>query len=1156
MIKKRLLELMGSSKKYVGLQIFWQWISLLAQVGIVTCIAGLVQGAYDHTLTQELILRFFVLAGVLVLVRYLCDRCYGRAGYLASVDVKRVLRGKIYEKLLRLGPSYREKIPPAEVMQMTTEGVEQLETYYGKYLSQFFYAMLAPLTLFFVLLPVSPVSAGILLVFVPLIPIVIMVVMKVARKLLDGYFRIYYGLADTFLEKLRGLTVLKVYGADEKAAQDMARESENFRLVTMKVLGMQLCSTVVMDIAAYGGTAAGLVTALLAFSRGDVNLYGMILILFLGAEFFLPMRLLGSYFHIGMNGMKASDRIFAFLDLPEEAPGKEKIPEGKTDIEVRNLTFSYDGSRDALRDVSFSFPRGSFTAIVGASGSGKSTLAGILTLQNRYHQGSVTVGGIDLSDIRQESLFSHLTLVANESPVFSGTIRENLLLGNPAAKDRDLLQALSTVRLSEFATEGGLDREVEEHGANLSGGQRQRLVLARALLHDSDLYLLDEATSNIDAASEEAIMDAVKALRGKKTIILITHRLANAVEADRIYCMENGQVTESGTHEALLAKRGPYAALYREQKSLEDYTKEHEGKDISRTVLTQPKTREESGASEEAAAPAARRSGFAIMRRLIVLVKPLTPVMLCGITLGVLGFLCAIFVTVLAAEGAGRILTGALPGRLLILIPVLAILRGVLHYGEQYANHYIAFRILALIRQKVFAALRALAPAKLEGKNQGNLVSILTSDIELLEVFYAHTISPIAIAVVTDLVLCILLGIQYLPAALVAAAAYVAVGAILPIWNGKRGKNAGMAFRTSFGSMNSALLEGIGGVFETIQFGGSQKAARDMDERAGKLAAIQKDLTRYESAERAIANLLIQCFSFLMLGVMLHAFLAGTVGIGALLFAVSLMMSSFGPSAALASVSNSLNQTLASGERVLSLLEEEPVTRENERGEEPEDAGASLSHVTFSYGGAPVLRDLTAVIPKGKILGIQGPSGCGKSTVLKLLMRFYDPEEGVVQVGGHDAAKIQTASLRRLESYVTQDTILFSATAADNISLGIPAGGDTKVNREKIIEAAKMANIDGLIRSLPQGYDTKLGGTDALLSAGEKQRIGIARALYHGGDLLLMDEPTSSLDALNEGLVMKTVRESAKDRTIVLVSHRRAALSIADAILEIREEDA
>ena len=573
----RLIKLLKGSGKYIIYQIAWQWLSLFAQIAIVWQVTQLIDEAWQKSITSSDVLMTIGIVSAGLIVRFICDRLYSRACYLASVDVKRVLREQIYRKVLWLGPSYREQIRTSEIVQMTGEGVEQLETYFGRYLSQFLYALLAPFSLFIIISRISLRTAVVLLAAVPLIPIVIMLVMFIARKILGNYFDIYYGLGDSFLEKLQGMTTLKIYRADRRAVEQIDSESEQFRKITMKVLMMQLNSTSIMDIIAYGGAAAGIISALTEFSDRNINVSGVLMCIFLAAEFFLPMRLLGSFFHIGMNGMKASDRIFAFLDLPEQKRGEEEIARNKIDISLDNVSFSYDESREVLHDISMNIDSGSLVSIVGVSGSGKSTIAGILLGKNHNYSGSIKVNGTEHREISSKSLMENFTMIGHNSWVFKGTVRENLLMGNPMATDAELLDALDNVNLKNFLeSQSGLDTKVESNASNFSGGQKQRLDLARALLHDTPVYIFDEATSNIDADSEEAIMTAVKQIAKKKTVILISHRLANVTDSDAIYMLKDGKIIEKGTHHELMGIKGTYANLFSEQSELESYSRGRE----------------------------------------------------------------------------------------------------------------------------------------------------------------------------------------------------------------------------------------------------------------------------------------------------------------------------------------------------------------------------------------------------------------------------------------------------------------------------------------------------------------------------------------------------------------------------------------------------
>lgn len=551
-----------------------------------------------------------------------------------------------------------------------------------------------------------------------------------------------------------------------------------------------------------------------------------------------------------------------------------------------------------------------------------------------------------------------------------------------------------------------------------------------------------------------------------------------------------------------------------------------------------------------------RRKGIVIMGKLIGLVKPLLPIMSLAILLGVVGYLCAIFLTILAGYGllhelfssvAGRKgLIACTPKTLAITLLVLSVLRGIFHYGEQYCNHYIAFKLLAIIRHKVFAVLRKLCPAKLEGRDKGNLISMITSDIELLEVFYAHTISPIAIAIVTCALMVCFIGYQDPMAGVFALLGYLIVGAVIPLWNGKKGAAMGMEFRESFGELNSFLLDSLRGLDETIQYDKGKERMAQIEERSQKLGELQKKLNRREAAQGSVTNMVILLFSFGMLFFMVWKYQTGTVSFEQMLIAAIAMMGSFGPVVALSNLSNNLNQTLASGERVLALLEEEPLIEEISGKECTLFEGAKAKQVTFAYEDETILKDDSIAFPKGKVVGIHGASGSGKSTLLKLLMRFWDADRGTIQISGKNIREINTSDLRNMESYVTQETYLFHDSIANNIAVGKPGA-----SREEIVEAARKASIHDFIQTLPDGYDTQVGELGDTLSGGEKQRIGIARAFLHDAPFLLLDEPTSNLDSLNEGMILKALKETCKDKTVVLVSHRQSTMHLADVVCEM-----
>ncbi len=572
MIKKRLIRLMADSQKYIVQNVLWQWLALCASIIIMITAGRLLEAGYEAQLTGVNMIMSATGIILCTVFRFFCTRKATLASDLAGSNVKIELRKRLYLKLTGFGSTYHEKIPTAEAVQVAVEGVEQLEIYYGKYLPQLFYSLLAPFTLFGVLSFISLRASLILLVCVPLIPLTIMAVQKAAKKLLNRYWGIYTELGDSFLENLQGLTTLKIYQADDEKAVRMEEEAEHFRKITMKVLMMQLNSIIVMDVVAYGGAAIGMIEAVKAYLSGSTGLGGALTILLLSAEFFIPMRLLGSFFHIAMNGMAASDKLFEILDIPEEKKGEKQLGEGQMEIKLGSVEFSYEPSRKILKEVSMELPRQGLVSLVGISGCGKSTIARLLSGSQSEYTGEIRLGGLELSEISENSLMSHVTLVSHNSYLFKGTVEDNLRMAAPDAKEEQLLEVLKEVDLYGFLMEqNGIHTEVAEQGLNLSGGQRQRLAIARALLHDTPVYIFDEATSNIDAESESRIMTVIKKLSKERSVLLISHRLANVVDSIRIYTLQEGRILEEGSHKELLVKSGLYAKLYLEQKKLEAY---------------------------------------------------------------------------------------------------------------------------------------------------------------------------------------------------------------------------------------------------------------------------------------------------------------------------------------------------------------------------------------------------------------------------------------------------------------------------------------------------------------------------------------------------------------------------------------------------------
>ena len=1194
---KRLLEMVPSAKKYIFANVAFQWIALAANVALMVAIGLFLQDMLYGAATQNDLARLLTLAAFAIVVRMACQTAAQRMGFAAASLAKRVIRQEVYDKLVRLGPAYTERIATNEAVQICTEGVEQLEVYFGSYIPQLFYAVLAPITLFGFLAPLSPTVAIILFVCVPLIPLSIVLIQRIAKRVVRDYWNSYTDLGGTFLENVQGLTTLKIYQADAMRHEVMNAQAESFRRATMRLLRMQLNSITVMDLLAYGGAALGIVVALFQFADGSIAFAGAFTIVFLSAEFFIPMRALGSLFHTAMNGMAAADKMFDLLAAPDPDTGIADAPANACRVECRGLTYSYDGERRALENVDLDAAECCMTAIVGESGSGKSTLAGVLSGRNAAYEGEVRIGGVNVRDIRRASLMDSVTTVTFSSHLFRGTIRDNLLMGDPNANDSDMWSALSRCRLADFVREaGGLDAPVSEAGANLSGGQRQRLAIARALLHDSPVYIFDEATSNIDAASEHAIMEVIHELAREKTVIVISHRLSAVTNAARIYVMKDGRAVEHGTHAELLAANGAYADLWNRQQELEAYaTDTHEDAGIARSesveadatviacdalvnankttiagtnaneaaagdsaatsatnpVISTPKsaeagkkTAEMTGNVEDGRTNPPHRSGIAVMARLITLVKPLLSFMALAVILGVVGFAAAIFLTVYGASGllaASGIPTITGFGAAVALIAICGVTRGFFHYGEQICNHYIAFKLLALIRDRVFTALRRLAPAKLESRDKGNLLSMATSDIELLEVFYAHTISPVLIAALVSLGMTAFIATQAWQLAIVAACAYLVIGVGVPLISSRGAGAAGLEFRNQLGDANSYVLESLRGLYEVLQYGRATERSRELVARTVALSDAESKIKNRTGLFTAVTGGLVLAFDATAITCAYLLFSQGALTFSEAVISVMAIMSSFGPVLAVAALGTTLQQTIASGARVLDVLDETPQCADIVNGRNAEFNGAATQNVTFAYGDEVILDNVTIEFPKGRVVNIVGKSGSGKSTLLKLLMRFWDPTQGSVRMSDVDLREVNTASLRQAQSYMTQDTHLFDGTIADNIL--IAKQGAT---REELESACRKASLDGLIERLPKGLDTPVGELGGALSGGERQRIGLARVFLHDAPFVLLDEPTSNPDSLTEASVLKSLAEFREDKTIVLVSHRASTCAFAD----------
>ena len=1162
--------------KFIVADVAFQWVALACNIALFMVIGLFLQATLEGAADAGMAIGVLAASAVAIVVRMVCQTAAQRMGRKAASCAKCSIRQQVYDKLAALGPAYSETVATAVAVQVSVEGTEQLESYFGQYLPQLFYALLAPLTLFVALSPLSLPAAVALLVCVPLIPASIVCVQKIARRTMRNYWGSYTDLGSMFLEAIQGLTTLKIYSADARKHEEMNGAAESFRKATMRLLTMQLNSITVMDLFAFGGAAVGMIAVLWQFSCGAATFAAAFSIVFLSSEFFIPMRTLGSFFHTAMGGMAAAEKLYAILDAPLPVDGAREVDPRDARVECRGVGYSYDGKRQVLEGVDFSAPRGSFIGVTGESGSGKSTLAGILSGANARYAGEVSIGGIDPRDISAESLRKTVTTVPFSSYVFKGTLRANLLLAKPDASDDELWDALAKCRLAGFVREsGGLDMEIAAEGANLSGGQRQRLAFARALLHDSPIYIFDEATSNIDAESEAAIISAARELAGSHTVIMISHRLSAIEHADEIYVLEQGKLVEHGTHSQLLARGCAYARLWESQSQLEAFAQGDGEAASGETAIpgasatlgegatlgagapeppyeadepVQPASADRRGASG-AAAPR-RRSNFSIMARLVGLTRPLLPVMALAIVLGVLGFLAAIFLTVFAAYGllnaAGS--WGVVPlGVACALVVVCGAVRGPLRYGEQLCNHYLAFKILALVRDKVFGKMRTLAPAKLEGRDKGDLVSLLTGDIELLEVFYAHTLSPAAIALIVSVVMVAFTATLSPLLAAYAAFSYAVVGIAVPWISSKASGTGGREVRDAIGSMNAFVLDSLRGLRETLQFGRAGDRACELACRMSDLAKVEGRLKDRTAVAMAATGAVVLALDMGMLLAAMHLANSGTIAFGPAAIACAALMSSFGPVIAVANLGSTLQQTLASGARVLDVLDESPQTVEIEDGVSLDGfSGAMASHVDFSYGDACVLSDVELSIQPGQVVRIAGRSGSGKSTLLKLFMRFWDVSSGAIEVSGRDVRRVATASLRQVEGFMTQETHLFAGTVRDNLAFAKPGASD-----EEIMASCEKASIAGFVRRLPAGLDTQVGELGDALSGGERQRLGLARVFLHDAPFVLLDEPTSNLDALNEAAVLRALADNRAGKTVLLVSHRPSAAAIADATYSV-----
>lgn len=1283
MFDKRLFQLAPGLGKLIAGKVALMWVGLLANIGfmlsLVMLLQGLLAAADPHTFSCNAasasecpanlfgvpgttvapmagdLMVYVALAIVCMLVRYLATTHATRLGTEAAERVKLALRSKLYRKMVALGPSYRSRVKTSDVVQSAGEGVEQIQSFFELFLPQLFYAILAPITLFAVIAPINMPAAVTMLVCAPLIIIVTGIVSMTAARAFKKYWGRYTDMGAAFLDNLQGLETLKNFDADDRAAAEMDKKAEGFRVMTMRVLQIQLRSLTAMDIVAYGGAAAGIGVALwqyahtaaaaagasaagwspimlaahlpgafaylayglqylMPFGAGfPLTLAGLLLIVLLSAEFFIPMRQLGSYFHVAMNGMTSTKRIFALLDTPEPAHGTATLPatagtdagtdagtkagtkaDGGITVSFDHVGYSYDSADSgaavqqtnsapapALTDLTFTAYPGQLTAIVGISGSGKSTAAALLAGTLTGYQGSLTLNGVKVSDLSGETLARTITLIGASSHLFAGTLRENLLMALPDdgqngeaasdAVDSRLWDALEQARIADFVRSqpDGLDMTIEPDAANLSGGQRQRIAIARALLHDSPVFVFDEATSSVDVESEELILATIRELvqSRSKTVIMITHRMANAEHADQVVVLEHGKSVETGTHAELMAAGGVYAKLFTTQADIENF-----GADRPQPAsLTASASGSGAAVGAAPAAAPAEMSTFQVIKRLLGEAKPLAGLMVAASTAGTIGHLAATFLPVFGIIAgfalAGNPVWGMSAAGAITAMIVCAVLRGLTRYVEQYLNHNVAFHLLALFRSKAFAALRRLAPAKLAGKGKGDLIAMLTTDVELLEIFFAHTISPVAIAVTTTIVYAIVAATLSPWMALALIVSHLIIGIIVPRFFATGVRNLGPAIRGAAGELDNVMLDDMRGLDEIIRFGRGEDRAQAIEDRTRALWRNHAKLSRVNGRFAGVGGLLVALLTSAAAGIAINLAGVNLYDIPALVAAFVLLASSFGPTLALAALPANLTQTFASARRLFGLMDEAPAVVETGTANSDYE-GMRLDRVTFAYPGEEseaILADYSLDVPQHGILGIQGPSGRGKSTMLKLLMRYWDPQRGQVTLSGTPLPQIDVHARRRIQAMMSQETHLFDGMIRDNLLIALPEaeirdGGAAGVLDARLREALAKASVLDLIDSLPDGLDTQVGELGDRLSEGERQRIGLARVFLRNADLVLFDEPTSRLDALNEAIILRSIHELSKseqnadkgqDVAVVLVSHRESAMRVADAVLNL-----
>ena len=1399
MFDKRLFSLAPGVGRLVAAKVLCQWVGLLANVVFVVTVVvmlspalAVVESAFDPMFSMGdsgLISRLFIGFGyggfsaetyvgcvlaivVCAVLRFLMMRAAAYFGAEAAERVKLALREQLFNKMLAIGPSYSQHISTADVVQSAGEGIEQIQSFFELFLPQLFYAILAPVTLFFIVAPINMPTAVTLLVCAPLIVLIVGMVAMRAARVFKKYWGKYTDMGSVFLDNVQGLETLKTFDADAHAAKKMGEQAEQFRVMTMNVLQIQLRSLTAMDVVAYGGAAAGVGVSIWQYASGAaLPLAGVLLIVLLSADFFIPLRQLGSFFHVAVNGMTSTKRIFALLDTPIPAHGMQEMPEfgasdNGVDVCFDDVSFRYvdvntdaaaavsvaadtavtadmetgktgqtggksgvvgagktgmskddDSSVVALHGVSFTARRGQVTAIVGPSGSGKSTAVELLSGNLSGYEGCMWLQSgntgnnstqrYQINDLSIESLTREIAIVAAQSHLFAGTLRGNLLMAKPDATESELWQALEAAHISDFvrAQSQELDLAIEQGASNLSGGQKQRIAIARALLREPAVYIFDEATSSVDVESETLILQTIRALADRgKTVIMVTHRMANAADADHVVVFEHGRVAEQGTHAELMRANGTYAKLFHAQQTVENIglrnnathstSASHALKasdsaesvtrraemglqvsdsaetdnqltkntaqlsDSPESVTQRAETTSRMSDSAETDAQGAKTGvrmsdstesdaktmpTSRLIARLLKEVGPQRKYMIVACVCGTLGHLAATFLPVFGIAAAfaavGSPVWNLSVPAALAAMAVCALIRGGMRYAEQFMNHNVAFRLLALFRAKAFAALRRLAPAKLAGKGKGDLIALVTTDVELLEIFFAHTISPVVIAIVTAVVYALALLTLSPPLAATLIIAHLIIGVILPKLFASAVRGIGPELRKESSALDDEMLDDMRGIGEIIRFGQGDARLASIQRRTRSLWVKCVRLSVKNGDFAGFGAVLVMLFTAIA------AFLAmtlctavstaadmseglmwmGSVGSNApaLVAAFVLLASSFGPTLALSALPANLTQTFASARRLFALMDEAPAVVE-QGSERPEYQGMTMRDVTFGYGSGarisgertpngrsehatgmsparpaeaqssgeqgagiasqPVLDHVSLDVSRQGILGIQGPSGRGKSTMLKLLMRYWDPDSGTISLSDVPLPQVDAGWRRRVQTMMGQETYLFDGTIRENLAIACNdadfsdsgsnsgsnfcsnsssnAGGDSADSSDSDLahdipdsvlrEALAKASALELVDALPNGLNTRVGELGGRLSEGEKQRIGLARMFLRDADLVLFDEPTSRLDAYNESVILGSINDLAeRGSAVVLVSHRDSTMRIADRILRM-----